>query len=171
MDTNPIDPQSLLRVKTLTAGPLLHLLLALEGMEPPELHPARAWPVLRRFLALPSESGQDVYSFQASWASEMGEAPVLFCTFARQLTDEAGDRGEPLTRSIQLEFSYEIARTKDLDACEVWSDRFRTVEQFAAYIERLPHFQMMQQETPVFCEIFAEDMDEGDGNAPEGGRD
>lgn len=170
METTPVDPQSLLRVNTLTAGPLLRLLLALEGMEPPDIDPARAWQVFRRFLALPSESVQDVASFQARWEGETGDAPVLFCTFVRQLTDEDPDAIAPRTRSIELEYSYDVPRVDQLPELDVWSDSYRSLDEFAAHVERLPHFRLMEREGASFCDIFVEDMEEGLSDAPEPGR-
>jgi hypothetical protein len=52
-------------VNTITAGPLLKLLLAMDGMETPE-DPQQTWAVLRRFAQIPGSSEQDVLGFRST---------------------------------------------------------------------------------------------------------
>lgn len=142
-------------VTLLTASPLLRLMLALDGMEPPAIDPMRAWAVFLRFAARPADAAQDVATFQATWVDEVDGPPILFCVLARQLT-QSGRGVAETTRSIQIEFSFEVEYAEELEDLEVWSDEFETLEAFADHVEQLPHFEVIAQEKPVLCNISEE---------------
>ncbi len=145
-----------LRINTLTAGPLFRLLLALEGMEPPAVDPGRGWQVFERFIALPSESGRDLASFQATWGPDPEARDTLFCTLARQLTDGLETAVE-VTRSIQLEYSFGLPWSEEYDDVEVWSDEFDSLQEFTAQVEQLPHFRLLLERAPSTCEVYVEE--------------
>ena len=141
-------------VTMLSAGPLLRLMLALEGMEPPKLDPMRSWTVFQRFAALPAQATQDVATFQVTWVTEIDGPPILFCVLARQLTESVRGMAET-TRSIQVEFSFE-AESDELEDIEVWSDEFESLDAFVAHVEELPHFEIIAREKPVLCNVSEE---------------
>lgn len=85
-----MDPLAGIPINTLTAGPLLRLMLAMEGMEPDSMPVEEAWPVFKRFAALPSQANGDVISFQVRQEGEPG-SPMYYCMWIRQLSDEAGE--------------------------------------------------------------------------------
>src|SRR5690606_33273017 len=107
-------------VNTLTAGPLLNLMLALEGMESPG-DPAVTWEVFKKFALVPSQSVHDVVGFQVAWVQVERGQPLLSCSWVRQLTDDAAGHDE-LTRAIQLEYAYNDRLLSVPDAVELWSD-------------------------------------------------
>lgn len=144
-----------LRINTLTAAPLLRPLLALEGMEPPDLDPERAWAVFKRFVSLPAESPQDLATFQAHWHTLSDDTPQLACLFARPLSDDA--TGFETTRSIQIEYIYDLPYSERLAELEVWSDEFPSLDAFFAHVEKLPHFRMMREQSAVMCDLYAEE--------------
>jgi len=131
-----MDPLAGIPINTLTAGPLLRLMLAMEGMEPDSMPVEEAWPVFKRFAALPSQANGDVISFQVRQGGEPG-SPMYYCMWIRQLSDEAGGWGER-TRSIQLEFMYDHGPQIHFSECEVWSDDFDSLDSFSSHVERLP---------------------------------
>jgi len=146
-----------LHVNTLTAGPLLRLLLALDGMEPPLVDPVRAWPVFKRYAGMPSASEEDVIGFQARWVEEPGNEPVVFCALERRLTDTDGN---PLgmTRTVQLEYTYDAGDASELEDVEVWSDEFENLADFFQEVEGLPQFEIMQSIPAIMCDIYTEEF-------------
>lgn len=152
-----------MRINTLTAGPLLRLLLALEGMEPPRIHPDRGWAVFKGYIALPSESPHDVASFEATWVAEVGDDPVLFCRFVRELIDAPEGAPAEVTRRIQLEYSYAADRADefddDLDDVSLSSSDFHSLAEFTTTVEQLPHFRLMTSTAPATCDLY-EELDE-----------
>jgi len=147
-------------VNTLTAGPLLRLLLALEGMEPPLVTPDRAWEVFKRYARMPSAADDDVVSFQARWVEEPGNEPVVFCGLARRLTDaERNPLG--LTRTVQLEYVYEAEDAGEFEDIEIWSDEFESLDDFFQEVEGLAQFELMQSAPVVMCDIYTEEAVQG----------
>jgi len=138
-------------LNTLTAWPMLRLMLAMEGMEPPLLPANRTWAVFRAFLELPSASERDVSSFQTSWIREDPDTPTFVVRLVRQLTDNAAGWG-PLTRSVEAQFLYEAPSDPGLAEHTVWSDDFRSLGDFVAAVEALPEWR------------FAVENDRSDGD-------
>ena len=115
---------------------MLRLLLAMEGIEPPQMPVSRCWTVFKAFLALPSASQRDVAAFQSSWILEDPASPTFVIRFVRQLTDYASGM-DPLTRSVELQWFYEIPHDPALAEQDVWSEDFDGIEGFAAAVEAL----------------------------------
>jgi hypothetical protein len=137
-------------LNALTAWPMLRLMLAMQGMEPPTLPAGRTWTVFKAFLQLPSASERDVSSFQTTWIREDPDTPTFAVRWVRHLTDsEPG--GEPLTRSVEAQFLYESPYAPGLAEHTVWSDDFSSLEEFVAAVEALPEWR------------FAVENDRGDG--------
>jgi hypothetical protein len=143
-------------VNTLTAAPLLRLLLALEGMEPPLVIPAGAWAVFKRYARMPSAADDDAVGFLARWVEEPGNEPVVFCVLERRLTDAAGN---PLgmTRTVQLEYTYDAEDASDLEDIEIWSDEFESLDDFFQEVEDLPQFELMQSAPVLTCDLYTEE--------------
>src|SRR5512141_2432682 len=105
---------------------------------------------------MPSESPHDVASFEAAWVAEVGDDPVLFCRFVRELADEPeGALGE-VTRSVQLEYSYAAEYCDDLEDAALSSSDYPSVEEFTAAVEQLPHLHMMTSCSPSTCDLYEE---------------
>jgi hypothetical protein len=136
-------------LNTLTAWPMLRLMLAMEGMEPPGLPASRTWTVFKAFLELPSDSEPDVSSFQTSWIRDDPGSPTFVVRLVRQLTDDAS--GGPLTRSVEAQFLYESPADANLAEQAVWSDDFKSTTEFVAAVGALSEWS------------FAVENDTGDG--------
>lgn len=133
----------------------MRLLLASDGMEPPELDLQRAWPVFKYFATLVADSEEDVIGFQARWVGETAEDPIMVCTWVRQLTDEAP--GFRLTRAIELDYTLDTPFNPRIEDVELWSDDYGSVAEFFGEVEQLPHFLLAAQSTVAMCDIYAED--------------
>ena len=148
-------------VNTITAGPLLNLLLAMDGMEEPA-DPRRAWAVFKRFAQVPSSSTQDVLGFQVRWIQVGDGYPVLTCAWVRQLTDDAGYTTE-ITRIISLEYSYDSGRqelTSYPEDLELWSDDYSTLSEFFGDVEQQPQFSFMLQHAADFSGVYLHDEED-----------
>jgi hypothetical protein len=150
-------------LNTLTAWPMLRLMLAMQGMEPPTLPAGRTWTVFKAFLALPSASEQDVSSFQTTWIREDPDSPTFAVRWVRQLTDsEPG--GEPLTRSVEAQFLYEAPHDSELAERTVWSDDFSSLKEFVAAVEALAEWRFAVENDRGDGELL-EDEESADGDA------
>ena len=145
-------------VNTITAGPLLHLMLALEGMEAPG-DPADAWAVFKRFAQVPSHSVQDVVGFQVGWTRSDGGGPLLTCSFVRQLTDDAAGLDD-LTRVIQLEYAYHDRLLDVPDALEIWSDDYPSLDTFFEEVESQPQFHFLLSTSASFTGVYVRDQED-----------
>lgn len=143
------------RLNTLTGVPLLRLLLANDGMEPPDLDLLRAWQAFKYFANLTADSEQDVVGFQGRWVGEAADSPLLACTWLRQLTDDAP--GYSLTRAIELDYTLETPYNSAIEDVEIWSDSYTSVEAFLTDVEQLPHFFLLSHATVTMCDVYAED--------------
>jgi len=143
-------------LNTLTAWPILRLMLASEGMEPPLLAPDTSWSVFKRFLALPGAAGHDVASFQTSWIREDPDSPTFVVRFVRELADDAAELGRT-TRSVQLEFLYALPVDPDLRALELWSEDFQSIEAFTAAVEALAEWSFAVENAPSYGEILQDE--------------
>ena len=143
-------------VNTITAGPLLNLLLALQGMEGPDDRET-AWKVFRQFAALPSSSEHDVIGFTAELLDEPGGYPTLTGSWLRQLTDDAA--GLTLTRAIQVEFGYEEPPDALIEAVEMWSDEYPTLGAFFSAVEQLPHFNFIMENPPHSSGVYVHESE------------
>lgn len=142
-------------LNTLTAYPMLRLMLAMDGMEPP-LPGRRSWSVFKTFLSLPSSSARDVASFQATWLREDPNEPTFVARFVRELTDDAGD-GALRRRVVELQFLYQLSEELPLAARELWSDDFPSLQAFTEAIEATPEWKFVVDEGPPDGEILEDD--------------
>jgi hypothetical protein len=149
------------RLNTLTAGPMLRLMLAMDGIEPPQLPGQRSWRVFKSFLALPSASARDVASFQSAWLGEDPSAATLVIRFVRELTDDAAGFGGLRTRVVELQFLYELSARLPLAAREVWSDEFESLQAFTDAVETLPEWKFVVQEGPPTGELLEDEEPAG----------
>jgi hypothetical protein len=135
---------------------MLRLMLALDGLEPPQLPPARSWAVFKSFLALPSASEQDAASFQTTWIREDPASPTFVVRFVRELTDDAAGVGQ-LTRSVELQFLYDGAAGVPLTGREVWNVDFESVQAFAEAVEALPEWIFAVRNVPLDGELLQDE--------------
>jgi hypothetical protein len=142
-------------LNTLTAWPMLRLMLAMRGMEPPELPGMRSWEVFKGFLAVQSASEHDVASFQSTWLREDSQAPTLVIRFVRELTDDAA--GYSRSRTVELQFLYELSGTLPLVARELWSDEFESTQAFIDAVEALPEWRFVVDEGPATGDLLEDE--------------
>jgi hypothetical protein len=128
-----------LRVNALKSLPVLQYLLADAGLEPPFVPFEAGWKVYQTFLQVPSDSFQDVATFQTSWLRENPTEPVLEVLLGRQLTDQDAPGG-PLIRLVALQFLFEKAPSA-LTEVELWGSDAPTLDRFLDQIEHSPQFQ------------------------------
>jgi hypothetical protein len=138
-------------------------MLAIQGMEPPQLRADRSWAVFKGFLELPSASERDVSSFQTSWIREDPESPTFVVRWVRQLTDNAVGYG-PLTRSVEVQFLFASPAHRGLAEHTVWSDDFDSLKEFIATVEALPEWRFAIENDPGDGELLA-DEESGEGVA------
>jgi hypothetical protein len=142
-------------VNTITAGPLLNLLLALAGMEVPG-DPADVWPIFRKFAAVASASDLDVVSFQVSW-EERDNAVGVRCCWTRQLRDDAAGYGT-IDRLVEVVYAYERASLAHPQELELWSDQFASLDAFFGDAESRPEFRFLLDNIPDGGSIVVEDL-------------
>lgn len=142
-------------LNTMTAKPLLELLLAQAGMEHEQFPPERAWPVFAEFARLPSASGDDVVSFQAMPGDEHGLADAMVILWSRQLADAAP--GYDAIRSVVLQYVVEDLGVRELDPVEAWSGDFNELGEFLAHVEALPHFELLRRVAPASVSLYLEE--------------
>jgi hypothetical protein len=133
-----------LKINTKTAGPLLHLLLALGGEELPSLDPEVSWDVFKRFAGFPTASGNELLSFQAAWlpedAADGPDPPLFYVTLSREIHDQ--DESESTFRAVQITWGFSPQGTV-LDNVEIWSDQHNTMDEFFEHVEGLPQFRAL----------------------------
>ena len=152
-------------VNTITAGPLLNLLLALQGMEGPDDR-RRTWEVFQQFARLASSSEHDVVGFHAGWMEVDDGYPTFAGSWVRELTDDAAGFGT-LTRAIQVEFGYEEPLESLLEPVELWSDDYPTLEAFFAEVAQLPHFTFIMETAPDFAGVYVREPDGAEDYLPQ----
>jgi hypothetical protein len=143
-------------LNTLTAWPMLRLMLSLEGMEPPQLPASRSWAVFKSFLALPTGSERDVASFQTTWIREDPDTPIFVVRYLRELTDDATGFGR-ITRSVELQFLYDLSAPPTLRTLELWSEDFESVRAFTAAVEALPEWKFSVEHAPSDGELLQDE--------------
>lgn len=151
-------------VNTITAGPLLNLLLAMEGMEVPG-DPADVWPVFKKFIAVQSSSELDVASFQVSLEQSYDSVGVR-CSWTRQLRDDAGGYGVT-DRLIEVVYAFAKPQLGVLEPTELWSDQYTDLTAFFAHVEAQSAFKWLMSSTPDAGSIVVEEIDSSDGEAYE----
>ena len=149
-------------VNTITAAPLLHLLLAIAGMEGLG-DPEEVWPVFKRFSSFPSSSEVDILTFQIAPAEERGVVGVRFA-WGRHLRDEAGGYGIT-DRLIEVAYGYYPGSFAHPQTLELWSDQYPSADAFFADVESRPEFEFLLRTAPTSAEISVEDVatDEEEG--------
>ena len=143
-------------LNTLTAWPMLSLMLAMDGMEPP-LPGRRSWRVFKTYLALPSSSDRDVASFQSTWIREDPTEPTFVVRFARELTDDADGTGLLRTRIVEIQFLYQLSDELPLAARELWSDEFASMQAFTEAVEATPEWKFVVDEGPAVGDVLQDE--------------
>ncbi len=145
-------------VTTLMAEPLLRLLLAEAGHEPPRIPPAAGWRAFLAFAAVPAAQADDGTSFQAEVIEEETAEPVVSVIMVRQLTDEL-EEGKVRTRRVALQYLDPAPDPEDppLEERNVWAEDFDSLAAFAAHVEALPEFQYAQRHVPEHVALFVEE--------------
>jgi len=154
-----------LRATTLTALPALQYLLADAGLEAPHFPFRDAWQVFQRFLAVPSDTADDVAGFQTTWVRENALDPVFEVRFCRQVTDAKGAFGTT-TRVVGVEFQFDGA-PDDMDEVELWASEFPSRKAFLDGVERTREFQYALGGRVIESDAMV--LDEGDPQELKGG--
>jgi hypothetical protein len=144
---------------TLTAEPVLRLLLAQEGHEAPRVPPEAGWRVFQAFGQLPAAHQDDGVSFQSEVAEEEGSEPVLSLMFVRQLTDPLED-GSFRTRRVALQYLYPPPpRGSGLAIGEkiLWQPDYDSWAAFSADVEACDEFRYAMAAKPEHAALFVEE--------------
>jgi hypothetical protein len=146
-------------ITTLTAEPLLRLLLAQAGYEAPHVPPAVGWQVFQAFSALPAAHQDDGVSFQSEVAEEAGAEPVLSLMFVRQFTDQL-ENGTYRTRRVALQYLYPPPPPgSGLEIGEkiLWQPDYDSWTAFSADVEATDEFRYAMAAKPEHAALFAEE--------------
>jgi hypothetical protein len=143
------------RVNTVTAVHLLRLMLALEGIEVPDMEEKQAWPIFKKFAALPGESDSDIVGYQVTRYE--GSEGMIECLWIRQLTDDV--YLPQLNRSVYIQFNYNISPTIPITDVEIWADQFESLDAFFGHVEGYPQLQGRLGE-PGMVDVYAEDKED-----------
>jgi hypothetical protein len=154
--TDPFGTAKL--VNTITAGPLLSLMLAFDGMEGPG-EPLPTWEAFKRFAQLPSSSVHDLVGFYVAWLPDPSGEMFLSCSWFRELTDDAGGQGED-TRIVRLEYGYTDTLLRAPQETELWSDAFRNLPDFFAAVEKSSQFRFIVDTAANFCGVHVNAKDD-----------
>lgn len=147
-----------LRVNTLTALPALEYMLADAGLEAPHFAFRPGWEAFQRFLAVPSDSSDDIAGFQTTWVRDNALDPVFEVRLCRQVTDARGSFGTT-TRVVGVEFRFEGA-PDGMEEVELWANDSPSLAQFIATVERTREFQYARGGRVIEAEAIV--LDEGD---------
>jgi hypothetical protein len=139
-----------------TARPLLDLMLALEGLEPPVLDPAAAWRVFKDYLAVPSAVGSVVGGFHCSVVSDESLGPGVLVRFVREIGDP--EQGGTRVRNVFLQLVYNESQ-EGLEDRDLWVDTQEDLSGFVSQVEALPEFRFAMEATPVAGEVFVEETE------------
>lgn len=127
-----------------TGGPLLQLMLAIRGEEPPSLDTDVAWEVFKQFARIPTDQGHDLISFQATWTPgdrvEAPDPPIFYVSWSRELS--ADDGYTRVIRAVQLQWCFDPAEG-DLSDVDLWSDSYADLDAFFADIESRAEFKAL----------------------------
>ena len=154
-----------LRANTLTALPALQYMLADAGLEAPHFSFRAAWDVFQRFLAVPSDTPDDVAGFQTTWVRENALDPVLEVRLCRQVTDAKGSFGTT-TRVVGIEFRFEGA-PDDMEEIELWASEYPNRKAFLDRVADSREFQYALEGRLIESEAML--LDEGDPQELKGG--
>ncbi len=135
-----------MKITTFTAEHVLQYLLAVEGLERPFGTIATSWPVVKRFLEMPSGESPDLASYQVSHG-DSDDPRFVQVVFTRQLTDSADGFG-PRTRSTLFTFYWDFAQPFDLEPTELWSSDFAALNEFFEAVEAHPTFSALADVPP-----------------------
>jgi hypothetical protein len=142
-------------VNLLTARPLLDLMLARRGMEPPILDPLAAWQVFREYLAVPAASGPTVAGFSCSVVNDEALGAGILVRLIREVTAEM-DQGT-WTRNVFLQLVYNESQ-EGLEDRDLWLEPGGSLAEWFAEVEALPEFRFAMEATPAGGEVFVEDV-------------
>ena len=141
-----------MKIDVLTAKPALELMLASNSQEAPYSNFPLVWEVFVNYLRVPAEAVEDIACFQTSLLADApDEEPGVVFILGRQLSDAAGD-----TRCVQLQFTLGDAYSGSLDDVDVWSSDFPDLQAFVQFIEQLPHFRLLKDDSEPCGELFVE---------------
>ena len=151
-----------LEVNLLTAGPLLRLILAQHGAEPPQMSAQDAWSAFKVFMHFRSLLSNDVASFQATWNPEDTvdvpdpDPPIFYCTWSRELVDDSGPMGQE-GRAIQIQWAFDPVEDH-LGELEIWSDAFATLDEFFNAVEVSAPFHALLHSNAI-AELYTVDAE------------
>jgi hypothetical protein len=143
-------------VSVLTAEPIMRLLLAAEGLEPPSaIAFPQAWRAFQRFCAIPAIDRDDGASFQCDILTE-GEA-VAEIRLVRQLSGVSSD--SDWTQSVVVQFLHSRPPAY-VEPCEIWSSDCPDFRNFVETVESLPAFDHAWYHYPDNALLCVVDPDE-----------
>lgn len=139
-----------------TAEAELSAALERAGLDPAALDPWQAWKGFKAFLRRELEGGYDAAGVQI--AKDESDPTRCSLSFIRQLSArDVGGYDAPFW-SLVVEFHYHSSAFLPLDEVDVWTLDYPTLEEFASVVEGMPAFQAAVAATPIFSEVFAEDL-------------
>ena len=128
------------------------------GLDAARLEPRKAWNAFVAFLREPVDVAIDGASFQCGPASDDESEVGAFAAFVRVFSDAAAEEDdEELLEGIVAELDFAGGRTP-LDAIEVHSHEFESLDDFVRHVESLPQFRAVMEMETLGSEIYAQEL-------------
>lgn len=130
--------------------------LQASGQALDRLDPWEAWRDFKAFLQREVEDARDVGSMQFLPLDPDDDEACLFVV--RQFSERTPGTGadEPIGRVV-LELRFAATHFQALQATDLWTLDFPTLEQWASVVEGQRAFQEAMARTPLFTEVYYED--------------
>lgn len=133
--------------------------LQASGQALDRLDPWEAWRDFKAFLQREVEDARDVGSMQFLPLDPDDDEADEACLFlVRQFSERTPGTGadEPIGRVV-LELRFAATHFQALQATDLWTLDFPTLEEWASVVEGQPAFQEAMARTPLFTEVYYED--------------
>lgn len=144
----------------LTARPTLELLLALEGLEAPDLAPDAALPVFAEFLSVAQAAGTIDAGFQAEIVAETAEEGLLSLTLGLRYPlpiHALSPEQPPLYRTVGIRWDLQVEDPGRFEPSVVWVEDYPDLNGFAAAVRGTTEWQEARRAVTWQCTVLAED--------------
>ena len=135
-------------------------MLALAGLEPPEITLEEALPIFLNFLALPQDARASDAGFQAELVEE-GPGDRLLTIMLGLKYPTPGLSFEPDTpgapRAVGIQWTHSVAPEDVFAAQDIWVGDYASLSDFEAAIRATPEWMAFEQVMTFECSTFADD--------------